>query len=238
MGEWSTITYVRSDDLGHVDRAFTALCAAEGLTPVPVPPPTTPSRAMRYGPGSDSPLWAVALIPGAGEWTMAMTTPIELLAERPPGAGRPRLADLAVLARCDAFTFNLYDGTSCVLAEANADGELACSGFPDNDDMSHHDERIPEEYGLTQFRLLTVSKALQDAAVVYPGAFEVIGELVTGRRHPEERHLMLYYNGVPDELLAFRDVPVPGARIRYYTRDRSAGVAEGEMSKPISGSSG
>lgn len=28
----------------------------------------------------------------------------------------------------------------------------------------------------------------------------------------------LYYNGVPEELLHFRDIPVPGARVRFYAR--------------------
>jgi hypothetical protein len=213
MGEWSTITYLRSADLDHVAGTVTALCGAEGYLPTGVP--SGPAvDAMRYGPAVNSPLWTVALVPGAGEWTMLMTAPIELLGERRPGTSRPRLADLAVLADRDAFTWNLYGGTACVLAEASRSGQVALSGFPFDDEWWYHDEPLDEEYAEPRFRLLDVSPELHAAASHDIEAFEVIGELLGGAGYPWQ----IWYNGVPDELIAGQDASVAGARTLRYAR--------------------
>lgn len=218
MGEWSTVTYVRSTGLDHVAQAVVALCALEGYVLAPDPPPLSEPRydAMRYGPGHASPLWAFALVPGAGDWTLVMTAPIELLGGRRPGSARPRLAELAALAGCDAFTFNLYDGTADVLIEANAAGEIACSGVSLDDDWRYHEEPLAEEHAEAGFRLIGVPEPLRRAVKL--GA-EAIGDLAAGDLaagdHYAERW-WFWYNGVPEELLHHRTVPVPGVRTCFF----------------------
>ena len=89
------------------------------------------------------PQWTVALVPGAGEWTMVMTLPHALLGARRPGADRPRLIDLAVAAGRYAFTFDMFDGTAWVLAEANPRGQMS---FIDVGELVVGD-RYPDEFG-------------------------------------------------------------------------------------------
>ena len=225
MGEWSTITYLRTADLDRTEEAVTALCAVEGYAPLP---PGTPiaSDAWVPGPSYVQPLWTIALVPGAGEWTMLMTLPHALLGTRRADADRPRLVDLAVVAGCDAFTFDLFDGTAWVLAEANPRGEMALSGFPLDDEWYYFDEPLSEDDAAIGFRLLEVPESLREAGKRGLMSFIDIGELVVGDRYPDEfgpaertwRRDWLWYNGVQAELQDGREIPVPGVRVRLFAR--------------------
>jgi len=225
MGEWSTITYLRTADLDHAERAVTALCTGEGYAPLP--PGTSAGRdTWLPGPTHVQPLWTTALVPGAGEWTMIMTLPHELLGTRRPGSDRPRLVDLAVVAGCDAFTFDLFDGTAWVLAEANPRGEMALSGFPLDDEWQYFEEPLSEDNADVGFRLLDVREPLRQAGRRGQMSFIDIGELVVGGRYPDEfgpadrpwSRDWLWYNGVQAELQDGRDIPVPGVRVRLFAR--------------------
>jgi hypothetical protein len=229
MGEWSTITYLRTADLDHAERAVTALCAEEGYAPL-LPgtraAPGTPAGrdTWRPGPPHVQPPWTVALVPGAGEWTMVMTLPHALLGTRRPGTDRPRLVDLAVVAGCDAFTFDLFDGTAWVLAEANPRGEMALSGFPLDDEWRYFEEPLSEDNADVGFRLLDVPEPLRQAGRRGLTSFIDIGELIVGDRYPDEfgpadrpwSRDWLWYNGVQAELQDGRDIPVPGVRVRLF----------------------
>jgi hypothetical protein len=226
MGEWSTITYLRTGDLDHAEQAVIELCAVEGYAPLPGTPAVGPGEAWVPGPPDVQPLWTVAILPGAGEWTMVMTLPHALLGTRRPGADRPRLVNLAVTARCDAFTFELFDGTAWVLAEADPRGELALSGFPDDDEWFYFDEPMTEDNAAVGFRLLEVPEALRHAGSRGQMSFVEIGELLAGDRYPDEfgpadrpwRRDELWYNLVHSELQNGGDLPIPGIRVRYFAR--------------------
>lgn len=229
MGEWSTISYLRTGDVDRIDGVVTKLCAAEGYAPAPLPPPAPAERptASPWTPDARPP-WTFVLVPGVDEWTMLVTLPFELLGTRRPGADRMRLADLAVLAGCDAFTFELSDGTAWVLAEASAQGDTAFSGFPLDDEWFYHDEPLNEEHGAVGFRLLSVPEPLRRAGSLGLMSFAEIGELLVGGRYPREfgpderrwDRQWLWYNGIQTELQDGRDIPVPGARIRHFTASR------------------
>lgn len=229
MGEWSTISYLRTADVDHLDGVVARLCATEGYASVPAPPRSdAPSWTAWQGTPGAEPLWTFVLVPGAGEWTMAVTLPFGLLGTRRPGAGRMRLADLAVLAGCDAFTFELFDGTAWVLAEANAHGETAFSGFPLDDEWSYYDEPLSEEHAEIGFRLLSVPDPLRRAGSLGLLSFVEIGELVVGDRYPDEfgtggqrwNRQDLWYNGIQAELQDGRDIPIPDALVRHFAASR------------------
>ena len=231
MGEWSTISYLRTADLDHIDDVVARLSAAEQYSPVSEPPrPGAPSESWMawHGMPGAEPLWTFVLVPGAGEWTMVVTLPFGLLGARRPGASRMRLADLAVLAGCDAFTFELFDGTAWILAEANAHGETAFSGFPYDDEWFYHDEPLSEDHAAVGFRLLNVPEPLRRAGGLGLLSFVEIGELVAGDRYPDEfghddqrwKRDWIWYNGIQAELQAGKDIPIPDARVRHFTASR------------------
>lgn len=235
MGEWSNLSYLRTADLDHVDDALTRLCAAEERAPLPAPPGSEALRRSStawYATVGEYPLWTFVVVAGAGEWTMLAELPFGLLGNRRPGAGRMRLADLAVLAGCDAFTFELSDGTAWVLAEANAQGETAFSGFPMDDDWFYHDEPLSEEHARVGFRLLSVPEPLREAGSRGLLSFAEIGELVVGDRCPAEfgsgerrwSRSELWYNGIQVELQSGGDIPVPGARMRHFAPGTAAEI--------------
>jgi hypothetical protein len=130
MGEWQNTAYVQTDDLDAVERALEATCAAEGWTRVAKPPLRVPSAydPMQYAQSSVNDLWAAAIAPGRGGWSLVKTAPLELLCEEAPD-GLPRLAHVARHVSRGAFQVNLYDGDSLVLVEAMADGRTAKTGF-------------------------------------------------------------------------------------------------------------
>src|SRR5687768_16493277 len=94
MGSWDNTAYVKESSLARIAAALDGLFAAEGYARVPKPEARKPDPMdrMQYGAGRDNPLWAVALIPGAG-WTVVKTAPLDLLVEQV--GGRFRLAALA-----------------------------------------------------------------------------------------------------------------------------------------------
>jgi hypothetical protein len=231
MGEWSTISYLRTANVDHADDVVARLCATEGYTPVSAQPRSiAPAESRTTWPGTPDtePSWTFVLVPGAGEWTMLVTLPFGLLGTRRPGASRMRLADLAVLAGRDAFTFELFDGTAWVLAEADAHGQTAFSGFPLDDEWFYHDEPLSEDHAKVGFRLLGVPEPLRRAAGCGLLSFVEIGELLVGCRYPDEfgsdgrrwDRQWLWYNGIQTELQDGRDIPVPDARVRHFTASR------------------
>lgn len=236
MGEWSTISYLRTADLDRVDDALSRLCAAEGRAPLAAPPSSDAlqrSSTGWYVTLGEYPLWTFVVVPGAGEWTMMAELPFALLGSRRPGADRMRLADLAVLAGCDAFIFELSDGTAWVLAEASARGETAFSGFPLDDEWFFHDEPLSTEHAEVGFRLLSVPEPLRQAGSRGLLSFTEIGELLVGGRYPADPgpgerpwdRSGLWYNGIQDELQLGHDILVPGSRTRHFARRAAAGIA-------------
>lgn len=230
MGEWSDVGYLRSGDLVQVWRAVDALCAVEGYVQVPKPPPRgqVAGDPMQYGPGTASPLWAVGLVPGGGEWTALMAAPLRLLGERAPGTGRARLVDLAEHAGCDAFLFCLSDGSAWLLAEATPRGELAVSGWSyedydeedeDGADWTWVEELLGPEYVEADFQLLGVSEPLRLAVRSGAASVDKIPAAVGSR----EYHPGFWLNGLQaDVLLPHQEPNLPDIEIRYYRATRNA----------------
>jgi hypothetical protein len=226
VGEWSDVGYLRSGDLAQVWKAVDALCAAKGYVQVAKPPPRPQVNRdpMQYGPGTASPLWAVGLVPGDGEWTALMAAPLRLFGERAPGTGRARLVDLAEHAGCDAFLFCLSDGSAWLLAEATPRGDLALSGWPYED--YEDDEEDEDDAGWTwveellgpdsidaDFQLLEVSEPLRVAVRSGAAAFDEIPAAVGAH----EYYSAFWLNGLQaDALLPHQEPDLSGVEIRYY----------------------
>ncbi|HEX7111209.1 MAG TPA: hypothetical protein VF216_02105 [Mizugakiibacter sp.] len=156
MGYWVNTTYIRHDDVDEVAAALTAACAAEGMQRVPSPPARERRRLepMQYQGALSNDLWGAAIFPGAPSWTVIQTAPLELLAERAPGAPRMRLVDLCRRLSASAFQLNVYDGTAAVLAEVSSDGDLLLSGYgAATDSFEWHGEPLDEAFIEAQFRL-------------------------------------------------------------------------------------
>src|SRR4030095_11031837 len=131
MGWWANTTYINTDDCSQVAKVMTELFAEEGMRHIPRPgrPLFEPYPVMQYGTGLENNLWGVAVFPGSSGWTIIKTAPLDLLAERAPGASRMRLVDLCKRLATPGFQFNVYDSSDAVLAEVDAEGRLAISGF-------------------------------------------------------------------------------------------------------------
>lgn len=148
MGYWENTTYIHHGDVAAVARAIEQVLAAEGMLPVPAPPPRTRGvfEPMQYDVALDNDLWALAVFPGAEGWCVVKTAPLELLSQRAAGSPRMRLADVCIALGASAFQANLYDGAT-VLAEVSAQGEVMISGFngQSDDPMDWHGIEVEEE---------------------------------------------------------------------------------------------
>lgn len=165
MGLWDNTAYLKCDDLDLIERALAELFELERRQPVPMPPARKPARhdPMQYQGADENELWAVALVPGAGGWTILKTAPFELLCERARGMNQPRLAGLTAALGVDGFQLNLYDGDSIVVLEATSNGEIALSGFcsQSEDPSEWHDMRIEQvEAGI---RMISVDESVAAA---------------------------------------------------------------------------
>jgi hypothetical protein len=159
MGYWVNTTYVNHGDVQSLANALEALCVSEGMERVQAPPQRERLlvEPMQYEDSLKNDLWGVAIFPGAPSWTVIQTAPLELLAERAPGAQRMRLANLCTKLSAPAFQLNVYDTTGTILVEVSKTGEIATSGYNthgDADDpFAWHDETLSEEFFEAQFRM-------------------------------------------------------------------------------------
>lgn len=135
MGTWLNVGFVQTEDLARLESELRGLLEQSGRHLVH-PHRRTPERydPMQYGHGEEAPRWGLAGFPAAPGWCALRTAPYELLIE-------PDTRLLSQLARrlgTVAFQYNLYDGTSDFLVEADAQGAFERSGVG-----SHHNwERL------------------------------------------------------------------------------------------------
>lgn len=177
MGLWVNTTYVNTADIAAVDHALTDLFIREGMHPIAPPPVRTRQRndPMQYNGALENDLWGLAVFPGAKDWTVIQTAPLELLAERAPGAPAMRLATLCRTLTVAAFHFDVYDGTAAVLAEVLPDGRVAVSGFDpyarSGDALNWNGEAIAEDHAVAAFRVLPYEETFDaDASAEHTAA--------------------------------------------------------------------
>jgi hypothetical protein len=167
MGYWENTTYLRHGRIDEVVRALDAVFAREEMARVPAPPPRTRMlfEPMQYDRALDNDLWALAVFPGADGWSILKSAPLEILAERPAGASRMRLAEVCVALGASAFQVNIYDSTGVVLVEVSAAGDVLMSGF----NAQSGDPMVWNGIELAEDRV-EVAFELHDLAHLLPGA--------------------------------------------------------------------
>jgi hypothetical protein len=144
---------------------------SEGMERVQAPPQRERLlvEPMQYEDALQNDLWGVAIFPGAPSWTAIQTAPLELLAERAPGAQRIRLANLCMKLSALAFQLNVYDSTGTILVEVSKAGEVLTSGFnmegEGDDPFAWHDERLSEEFFEAQFRMHPFQSIIAGATI-------------------------------------------------------------------------
>ena len=185
MGLWDNTAFFHCDDLARIERALEETFAREKRVATPMPAPRKPGREdpMQYGGADDNPLWAVALLPGVGGWTVVKTAPFELLCETAPAARQPRLAALTQALDADGFQLNLYDGDSLVLLEASRRGEVGASGFcsQSDDPLEWNGLTIGERFE-PEFHVIEVAPAVARAVggAGVERATQTVHELLAG----------------------------------------------------------
>lgn len=145
MGYWQNTTYVKHGDVQDVALAIDGVFAEEGMSRTDPPPRRTRLRVepMQYDRALDNDLWGLAIFAGAPGWSIVKTAPLELLSERPAGHDRMRLAAVCARLRASAFQVNVYDGSSAVLVEVSAHGDVLMSGFNGQSPDPMHWNGIP-----------------------------------------------------------------------------------------------
>ncbi len=168
MGYWENTTYIAHGHALAVAEAMAALLQAEGMRRMERPAQREPTRfdPMQYADAAENDLWAVAVFPGAPEWTIVKTAPLELLGERAPGASRMRLVELACRLGASGFQINLYDSSALVLVEADAEGSCLLSGYRPGsarnpDPLMFHAERLSEDRIEPRFEILPLQQVVE-----------------------------------------------------------------------------
>lgn len=224
MGSRNYNIYIRSSELDTVDRGLTAIFQREGYHRIPKPAPHIIENYRRlyyYIQSHEDPRWdslrAASIFPSGGGWMMMQTHPSDILYARVAGSQRPRLADLAVELGCDVFQLNLYDSDTLILLEANADGEIAFSGFG----LATPEELealIPKEQKKERFYLLQVPPEIElimeDEETYIVDKVEAIAAMLCGFSFE-------YYEDNMGDLVfnPNGELEAPGARALYFQRD-------------------
>jgi hypothetical protein len=119
-------------------------------------------------------LWVIGLFCGEEGWTIIKTYPAEFLCTRKTNSDRPRLSELAVQLRCDAFHYRAVRDLDGILMEADSRGQIFVSGsndhegdYSDDEQYQFYQEQINESSLYPQkFSLIEVSESIQAAMLV------------------------------------------------------------------------
>jgi hypothetical protein len=216
MGYWVNTTYVNHGDVQSLANALEVLCVSEGMERVQAPSQRERLlvEPMQYEDALQNDLWGVAIIPGAPSWTVIQTAPLELLAERAPGAQRMRLANLCMKLSASAFQLNVYDSTGTILVEVSKDGEVLTSGFnmegEGDDPFAWHDERLSEDFFEAQFRMHPFQNLVAGATLGEEFA-EILAERFGGHNSEFCDNLVSV-----DTLINHKPLSVPGGVALYF----------------------
>ena len=161
MGYWENTTYIATRATDDIARAMIGQFEAEGMRHVPRPPQRDRStyEPMQYTTSRMNNLWGVALFPGADEWSVIKTAPLELLGEKSVGPERIRLVELCEKLGCGGFQLNVYDSSAAILLETDGWNRWTISGHPyDGGDLSvFHGTGLQLERWQLQFDLLPLN---------------------------------------------------------------------------------
>jgi hypothetical protein len=114
-------------------------------------------------------LFIIGLFCGEEDWTIVKTYPAEFLCTRKTNSDRPRLSELAMQLKCDAFHYRVVYDSNGILMEANSPGRICVSGWkhPEADDRYRfYREKFNEPGSCPEFSLLEVSESIQAAMLV------------------------------------------------------------------------
>ncbi|MEH1796292.1 MULTISPECIES: hypothetical protein [unclassified Nostoc] len=187
MSRYSNYSYcIRSDNLDLIEQAVTHIFEQEDCRRIPLPPlsldgielsieeiETDVKKLRRYNSKLSSELWAFGVFVGALEWTIVKTFPDELLCRRAKDAERPRLSELAIQLRTDAFYIG-YGEEGSIFMETDAKGGIFISGSV-NEEHSEEGKFFEEQINLVdriqsleqkapqRFFLLNVPEQMQTA---------------------------------------------------------------------------
>jgi hypothetical protein len=149
---WSFTSYINSADLALVAKTITDLLIQEnGCSLLPqIPYLLIDIKKLRWRYVNERPpLLIVALAPGRNGWTVVRTNPAEWLFLR-ANKEHPRLSDIAMQLRCNAFFYRVVEDIDGLLMEVDAEGN-----FRFDYNISH-----------PQFSLLEVPKSFREAMEV------------------------------------------------------------------------
>ncbi len=169
MGYWENTNYIHCSDAKQVATQLTTLLQNEGMQLIPRPNERERFwyEPMQYNTALENNLWGVAIFPGAKDWTVIKTAPLELLGERAQGKETMRLVELCSTLRCPGFQINVYDGCQMVLVETNGLGEYRLSGFGPGDlhnpdPLQFYGECLVEDKIEVRFELLPLQKHIDN----------------------------------------------------------------------------
>lgn len=130
MGYWVNTTYINHPSVSAVVETLVRAFAAEGMERVELPERRREAYdPMQYLPALSNDIWAVAVFPGAADWTVLQTAPLELLAEHVVASGERRIVAICKALQCSALMVNVYDSTGIILAECDSSGGQSLCGY-------------------------------------------------------------------------------------------------------------
>jgi hypothetical protein len=118
-------------------------------------------------------LLVVGLFGGEEGWTIIKTYPAEFLCMRNTNSDRPRLSELAIQLRCDAFHYRVVRSSIGILMEADPYGRLFVSGskdfegnYIDDEEYRFYQEKINQPGSCSEFFLVEVSESIKAAMLI------------------------------------------------------------------------
>lgn len=170
MGYSENTSYVNCGNTQRVADQLTKLFQNEGMQLVPRPQQRERMwcEPMQYNSALENNIWGLAIFPGAADWTVIKTAPLELLGERAPGKSMMRLVELCSTLKAPGFQINLYDGCQIILVETNDLGDYRLSGFGrgdiyNPDPLQFYGECLTEDRIEVRFELLPLQKYINDS---------------------------------------------------------------------------
>lgn len=159
-GFFETTAYLKTSDLTRVAGAIEQLLAQEGMQRLALP-----EGPLSQAPALENNRWALALYPGAAGWSVMLSLPWDLLAERADEAGAMRFVSLCDSLGIPGCLVSVHDGHPWgeVIVEADGQGMHRLSGWwldesrPQNqfygeplgsDGQRHRFELLPELQGI------------------------------------------------------------------------------------------
>jgi hypothetical protein len=130
MGYRVNTTYLNHPSVSAVVAALEKTFATEGMQRIALPERGRLAvEPMQYDTALNNDVWGVAVFPGADQWTVIHTAPLELLAEPIPASGQRRIVALCKELQCSALMVNVYDSTGTIIAECDSHGEQFVCGY-------------------------------------------------------------------------------------------------------------